>query len=186
MSKITIRRGDNTQIAPHFKASEFFSNSSNAPASHDFYSELVEAVEFLRTHYGVAWRITSTYRPESAGSQHNLCRAVDSQDAASGAGNPSPVILALVSELLNPRSEVFRTLRRIGITGFGVYDTFVHLDCRDISRFPAAHSDKYGSFAFWDNRKKKLPASTVLVPQKNTTPSSATSLGKLPGKSLPV
>lgn len=159
VSKFLIRRGDKTQVAPHFTAGEFYSKSVNAPASHDFYTELVEAVSFLRGYYGTPWRITSTYRPDSVGSQHRECRAVDSQPA----NMSQSIVKDLVSQLLNPKSEVFRKLRSLGITGFGVYDTFVHLDCRTIR---GQHSDSYGSFAFWDERKKKAVASTSVSPPK--------------------
>lgn len=184
MSKITIKRGDNSSLSSHFTAAEFFSKSSNVPASHDFYSELVEAVQFLRNHYGKPWRITSTYRPDSAGSQHRECRAVDSQDVASGHGNPSPVILDLVSNLLDPKSAIFRKLRQIGITGFGVYDTFVHLDVRTQ---PGAHTDSFGHFAFWDERseltKKKVLTSTVKVLSKKLSQPTKAVLNPSPGKS---
>lgn len=200
MSKITITKGDTTIIAPHFTAGEFHSKRPNAPASHDFYSECVEAVAYLRSHYGVPWRVTSTYRPDSVGSQHRECRAVDSQDTQSGAGHGSPVMLDLVAQILNPKSEVFTQLRRLGITGFGVYDTFVHLDCRDTTKFPAAHRDKLGAYALWDERsdaykaaaelKKKAPQTTspALAPSsaKNSNPPKAPAPALMPssGKSL--
>lgn len=167
MSKITISRGDDTQLTPHFKASEFYSKASNAPASHDFYTECVEAVEFLRAHYGVAWRITSTYRPDSIGSQHRECRAVDSQDTKSYKGHGSAIIKDLVEQLLNSKSDVFRQLRKLGINGFGVYDTFVHLDCRTA---PLHHSDEFGYFDFWDERTKKKASTVASQPKKSSQP----------------
>ena len=177
MSKILIRKGDKTQIALHFTAGEFYSTSSNAPASHDFHTELVEAVSYLREYYATPWRITSTYRPDSVGSQHRECRAVDSQPA----NMSRTVVLDLVSQLLNPKSEVFRKLRSLGITGFGVYDTFVHLDCRTIQ---GKHSDTYGSFAFWDERKKKALVPTVVRLSKNPNPPKVPARWTLPTSSL--
>lgn len=186
--KILIRRGDKSIIAPHFTASEFFSKEANAPASHDFYSELVEAVSYLREYYDTPWEITSTYRPDSVGSQHRLGRAVDSQDVASGPGRPSTVILDLVSQLLTPSSEVFVQLRRLGINGFGVYDTFVHLDCRDVATAPASHQDRFGRYSFWDERKKKArptatPVARPVSRSKKSSPNPSTSKA-LPGKSF--
>jgi hypothetical protein len=167
--KILITKGGQKELAPHFKESEFFSHQpSPGLTQHEFYTELVEAVAYLRSLYGVAWRITSTYRPDSIGSQHRECRAIDSQDVNSGAGHGSPVMLDLVAQLLEPTSEVFTHLRRLGINGFGVYDSFVHLDCRDTAKFPAAHVDRFGRFAFWDNRteKKKALPTPKLRPKK--------------------
>lgn len=180
--KITIKKGDASQLAPHFKASEFFSlqPGKHAITEHDFYTELVEAVEYLRTHYNVPWRVTSTYRPDSPGSQHRECRAVDSQDTGSYKGHTSATMVDLVGQLLDPKSEVFVNLRRIGITGIGVYDTFVHLDCRDTTKFPAAHRDKFGRYAAWDDRTEagkalqpdaaKKKASGKILPSKSQTP----------------
>lgn len=175
--KIIIKKGDTREIAPHFTAGEFFSKQPgrHAITEHDFYSELVEAVAYLRNHYGVPWRITSTYRPDSPGSQHRECRAVDSQDTKSGAGHGSPIMLDLVAQLLDSTSEVFVQLRRLGIRGFGVYDSFVHLDCRlGVQK----HSDKFGTFAFWDNRtnsdeQPKKKALTKLAPVKKPNPPKA-------------
>lgn len=163
---ITIRKGDQTQLSPHFQAFEFYSKKSNAPASHPFYSELVEAVEFLRTYYDTPWRITSTYRPDSIGSQHRECRAVDSQPTSK-----DPAILAdLQRQLCDKNSEVFKKLRKIGIRGFGVYDTFCHLDVR---AGPGKRSDSFGSFAFWDDRKKKA-SSLITAPAKKLTATPTT------------
>lgn len=172
--RITISKGDNTHISPNFLASEFHSKKASAPASHPFYSELVEAVQFLRTYYDKPWRITSTYRPDSIGSQHRECRAVDSQPI-----DRDPVVLAdLQRQLCDKNSEVFRKLRSLGITGFGVYDTFCHLDCRDVDKFPAPHQDRVGRFAFWDNRKKKVATTPPARPKTSTpTPKKPASAG---------
>ena len=52
------------------------------------------------------------------------------------------------------RSEVFHRLREMGINGFGVYDSFIHLD--DRPQKGLKHKDNEGVYAFWDNRKKKI------------------------------
>jgi hypothetical protein len=163
---LTIRKGDDTPLSKNFLASEFYSKKANAPASHAFYSELVEAVQFLRDYYDTPWRITSTYRPDSPGSQHRECRAVDSQPT-----DRSPVVLAdLQRQLSDPSSEVFIKLRRLGITGFGIYDTFCHLDVRII---PRKHKDRFGTYAIWDDRKKKA-LTTKLASPKIATPTPTT------------
>ena len=43
-------------------------------------------------------------------------------------------------------------IREAGINGFGLYSTFLHIDARISGNQP---DSKNGSFAFWDNRKKK-------------------------------
>lgn len=164
--EIIIHKGDPKQISPHFTASEFYSHSVNAPVSHPFYSELVEAAEFLRSHFGTAWRITSTWRTEAQErfilekahvpffiSQHMKGRAFDSQPA-----NMDPAIMAeLVADFI-ANGPIYQQLRKIGINGFGVYNTFIHLDCR-IDEFKAQRKDAFGFVACWDQRlgaKKKF------------------------------
>lgn len=183
MSKIMISRGDDTQIAPHFLASEFYSNSPNAPASHPFYTELVEAASFLRERFGVQWRITSTFRtPENelricllnklpvalaTTSQHVQCRAFDSQPAGTEAENAR--IMEQLADDFTSNGPIFQKLRQIGITGFGLYRTFIHLDVRT---GPVAHPDKYGHYACWDERTgvtKKLIGRAAWIPTRHTT-----------------
>lgn len=181
--QIQIQRGSLNQIAPHFKEKEFYSTSYDAPAAHPFYQELVDAAEYLRNHYGVPWRITSTYRT----SRHELkiCRdmgkgeeyaqklAKTSQHVTGHAFDSQPVEnhAEIVSDLayqFTTRGEVFKALRKLGITGFGLYDWGVHLDCR-----PNPTTKVDGVYSFWDDREevkavKKKPVTTT--PNQTKTP----------------
>lgn len=185
--KITIKQGDKTQLSPHFRASEFYTNSPNPPASHEFPSELVEAAEFLRTYYNVPWRITSTYRTPknelricevndlplalATTSQHVLERAFDSQPAATPARN-AEIMLDLADQFLTA-GPVFKALRKLGVRGFGIYPTFIHLDVRIIA---CKHRDEFGTFAAWDDRKgvkKKIIGAAAWNPTLHTTNKAA-------------
>jgi hypothetical protein len=194
---LTITRGDNTLIAPHFRASEFYSKSPDRPTSHSFPSELVEAAEFLRVHFGLAWRITSTYRTPTqearicevnnlppglaTTSQHVLARAMDSQPAGTEAQNAH--VMEVLALDFQSNGEVFQALRKIGVKGFGIYDTFIHLDVRT---GPCIHKDGFGTFAAWDERhvepKKKLIGVQAWNPTqhstKKATPLRASSLSR--------
>lgn len=180
--ELTLKKGDSTQLSPHFKASEFYSNSSDAPIQHPFFVQLVEAAELLRTHFNTPWRITSTYRTESherrilaqAGvkffvSQHMKGRAFDSQPA-----NGDPAIMAELAADFTKGGPIYQSLRKIGISAFGIYDTFIHLDCR-IDSFTASRKDSFGLVAHWDQRstKKKAWGAAWTVTQK-PTPTSPT------------
>lgn len=182
MPKTTITRGSTQQLTPHFRESEFYTTSRPGPISHSFYTELIEAAEYLRSHYGVAWRITSTYRTPahelkicrsmgkgeeyaqalSKTSQHVAGRAFDSQPIS----NHSEIVADLAWQVIN-RGPVFEKLLRLGITGFGLYDWGIHLDCR------LNPSEKAGGlkYSFWDERetieaKKKAPTRTKPNPTK--------------------
>lgn len=182
--KILIKRGGNQQLAPNFNESEFYSTSPNAPAEHPFYSELVAAVQFLRTYYGVPWRITSTYRTTphelrlaremgrgeayaqalSRTSQHVLGRAVDSQPVENHAE-----IVADLDWQFNNRGPVFLELLKIGITGFGIYEWGIHLDVRQNPT-----KKPLGVYSFWDDRAAvgKKKALTTTIPNQTKTPAS--------------
>jgi hypothetical protein len=171
----TIKRNDTSFITPHFRNNEFYSSSARAgypvPDSHELAQPVISAVEYLRCRFNVPWRVTSTYRTEAhelaicekrgyskqlaKGSMHVAKRAIDSQPIE----NAEDIILTLHEDFLN-RGEIFTQLRELGITGFGIYDTFIHLDCRDTETVSANQHDPHGHFAFWDERtdavKKKL------------------------------
>ena len=184
MNKITINRGDNTLLAPNFRASEFYSSSPNPPASHDFYMELVEAASFLRNHFNTPWRITSTMRTHAHEvkicadfnlppglawtSKHVLAPAFDSQPAGTAARNAE--IMATLAEDFTNNGEIFQKLRTLGIKGFGLYDTFIHLDVRV---GPCIHKDRFGAFACWDERhnapKKKAVGAGTWKPTLHNT-----------------
>lgn len=157
MAQIHIQRGDNTPLNPHFNTNEFYSKSVDAPAVHPFHSELVDSALYLRDHYNTAWRITSTFRTEREERQilnrlgvpffvdvHMDGEAYDSQPAENG-----PVIMADLTKQFLGNGPVYQDLRQMGINGFGLYDTFIHLDVRSSK---APHRDSFGLVAHWDSR----------------------------------
>jgi hypothetical protein len=200
---VTITKGDNSKVSPHFTASEWYSTSSDAPKSHPIFPQLIAAAEYLRTHFGVAWRITSTYRTEaherqilkSLGQkffidQHMQGRAFDSHPVDVG-----PAGQAIKQQLYDDfiaNGPIYRALREIGITGFGIYDWGIHLDCR-VDQFKANRKDQWGKVACWDDRtgsKKKFGgAAFSQAPTKaatTQTTTGATSSPKLPLPATPV
>lgn len=160
---VTISKDNSRKLTANFRNKEFFT-SSDVPSdfSHEIDFRLVEAAQAIRDYINAPVRITSSYRtPEhqislaakgigSRVSQHIYGRAIDLQ----------PVdwpditfwIPELTKQLSDPTSFLFMKLRQIGIVGFGLYDTFIHLDTRT-SR--GKRKDDYGSYAYWDFRKKK-------------------------------
>lgn len=187
----TIKRNDTSRITPHFRTNEFYSTSPDAPAEHVIAQPVVSAAEFLRSHFNTAWRITSGYRTSAhelaickreglpsglaTSSQHVAARAFDSQPVT----NRPAIIAQLHADFLN-QGPVFIQLRELGITGFGIYDTFIHLDCRDTTKVPAKQQDSFGKFAFWDSREStrngaKKKASTTPNLTKTRTSSAALS-----------
>lgn len=186
MPSLIIKQGDKTSLSRNFTANEFYSKSSDAPASHSFPSELVEAAQLLRDSYGVPFRVTSTVRTPSheyrlcihkgedyarammVSSQHVKRRAMDIQPTS----NTAAVMSDLQFDIID-RGFMFKKLRALGVTGFGLYDTFVHLDVR---KEAGKQKDEFGTYAFWNNMKGA---------PKKTKPSSTTKTKKAPA-SVPL
>lgn len=178
---LTIHRDDKKAISPHFNTHEFYSNSSDAPESHPLYPQLVNAAELLRNRFG-AWRITSNFRTEAHERQilaklgtpffvdeHMKGRAIDSQPGTADPARNAQIMKELAADFL-ANGNIYRALRLLGITGFGLYDTFVHLDCRD-SNFKAQRRDQFGLVACWDSRRsaEKRFGGAAFAQKKNLT-----------------
>lgn len=185
-----IKPGDNSSISPHFLRSEFYSTSPasgfGAVPSHPLYPQLVAAAEILREHFNTPWRITSTFRTEAHErwilaklktpffiSQHMKGKAFDSQPA-----NGDPKVLAALAADFVAGGPLYQKLRKAGICAFGIYDTFIHLDCRN-DEFHAQRSDPFGLVAHWDSRsgQKKSWGGAFLTPTAKNQPRLAENQG---------
>lgn len=123
------------QLTANFKMSEFYSKSSDAPYAHELRDELVTAAQIIRDWAGVPVRITSSYRTEShnnslpfavSTSRHLVGKAIDLQFVVDNS--------YWINEMHNQikfDGELFDELREVGITCYGMYDTFAHIDVRD-------------------------------------------------------
>ena len=123
--------GDNPLLAPNFRESEFYhkGKASNHPEMHDLHALIPDAAQILRDYYGEPLRITSTLRYPGDSyyndtSQHNYqkARAFDSQFT----NDRSYIMPRYHGEILY-RGELFELLYSLGVRGFGLYDTFIHL-----------------------------------------------------------
>ena len=124
----------NQMVSENFVMKEFYSKSSDAPNSHYLDEQLINAAQAIRTWSGVPVRITSSYRTQthndgltgaSKSSQHLVGRAIDLQFVQEN--------VYWIQELgyqMKYGGDLAELLSEIGITGYGYYDTFVHIDTR--------------------------------------------------------
>ena len=160
-----ITKGDTSKVTNNFTMNEFYCKSFNAPKSHYFDEKLIQVAQYLRdlTHASVI--IDSSFRTKehqavlianiqgaAKNSQHELGKAVDLKFA-------TPQILASLCGSIDNKDAIFKKLRQLGVRGFGLYDTFIHLDTRE---GVAVHRDEFGTYALWDNRKKKVKLQATL------------------------
>jgi len=160
-----IERGDDSPITQNFTFSEYYSKSSDAPDIHGIDDNLVYAMQYIRSYFGHPIRITSTYRTFlhslSIGSnpytsQHRYEKAIDWQFIGTDED---------VKELHNnfyndiiTQGEVFQKLNNdYNIKGFGLYDTFFHIDTRENESTSGTTWNTQGingSYSLWDKKKK--------------------------------
>lgn len=138
-----IHKNSQNKVSANFKESEFYSGSFNAPDPHELDERLVLAAQIIRDFFGIGVIINSTLRtPEhnssiggASRSQHLLGTAMDFAFADSA-------FLDIFYIEITEQGELYHKLKALGINGFGMYDTFMHIDTRSTS-------------AFWDNTSKK-------------------------------
>ncbi len=138
-----LKKNSNRQITDNFTERELFSRSPDAPDEHFLCDNVIKAVQIVRDYFGVPVIINSTYRTKkhnlslrsSEKSQHRKGKAIDFtfQDKK---------YLDLYYWQIINKGELYYLLKNAGVNGFGLYNTFAHIDTRK-------------SPAFWDNSTKK-------------------------------
>ena len=154
---VLIRKGENSKVTADFKEKEYFNASYGITGDSFLMDEkVIQGGQIIRDYFDVPGEVNSSFRTRShellmgrsGNSQHVLKRAVDYD-------YPEAILLKYHQEILN-KGALYHLLRKAGITGFGLYDGFIHIDSR-INK--AARVDQYGNYAFWDKRvttKKKV------------------------------
>ncbi|HAF28107.1 MAG TPA: hypothetical protein DCG75_03575 [Bacteroidales bacterium] len=161
---ITIKKGDSSKVSKNFTRNEFYSKSIDSPNEHPLASVLVDAAQIIRDYYGVPVHIASSFRTKISNrvaggalkSLHLTGCAIDLNVASKSA------VININKQFKERTGDLFKKLRSIGITGFGVYgESFVHIDCRRSSDdVPMTEVDEFGDFQFWDHGKKKSQKKT--------------------------
>ena len=116
---IPICKNGNAQLSDNFVESEFYSKSEDAPNCHTISSKLIQAVQLVRTVYGMPICITSTYRTalgntlvgSSPTSRHRTSEAAVDFKACNEAQNDE-LIGQLYAEF-REQGEVYQTLRSL-------------------------------------------------------------------------
>lgn len=136
-----------------FSAKELFTRSIPAPDEHFLSDKVISALNYLAVKFGKP-NVTSTFRTKAheiamfktSFGYHVTGHAIDFQ------WPDKNITLKIINDIEN-RGEVFKELRKLGIRGFGIYNTFIHLDARPDGSWK--NKDSYGDYAFWDERTEK-------------------------------
>ena len=150
-----VGKDSKEMASTHFSMYELRCKSPDAPNIFLFDQKLLLAGEYLRTILVSRILPLSTFRTDTHNdnvpgavndSQHEEGRAFD----ITFLDNREENILRLRHEV-ETRGPIYQALRKIGINGFGFYDTFVHLDTRTTPGYQV--DNKHGRFAMWNEQK---------------------------------
>jgi hypothetical protein len=153
-----IKKGDTGGASNNFTKSEYWNaRFGNINESFELSNSVIEGGQIVRDFYGKKMKPTASYRTP----------AWDKSKGRSGTGThtrklaadykflESKEVIKDYHQQILTKGLLFRRLRAKGITGFGLYDTFIHLDARPEG---GKQSDDFGTYALWDDRtytKKK-------------------------------
>jgi uncharacterized protein YcbK (DUF882 family) len=127
---ITINRYDENSIVPNFKNKEFFTKAPDFVGDeHQFDERLIYAAQAIRDFCGCPVNVNSTYRTPkdnlkeggAPNSEHLYFKAIDLQvnDKAKN-----------IQDQIELKGELYQKLRGIGVNGFGIGKSMIHLDTR--------------------------------------------------------
>lgn len=153
-----IRKGSNEQLTNNFTEKEIFNASYGGVDSFTISDKVLLGAQIIRDFYGVPMGVNSSHRTVA----HELAqgRSGNSQHTKSALDlrflEDNEKYLLLYHQDILSQGPLYKKLRAAGITGFGLYDTFLHIDPRTERM---SESDEFGKLETWDNRvttKKKF------------------------------
>lgn len=156
MERVLIRKDNATAVAKNFTEKEIYNASYGHNGAPFFMDQaVIRGCQIIRDYFGVPATVNSSNRTKqhellsgrSGNSQHVLGKAIDLDFDES-------ILIKFHQEILY-KGDLFRQLRAVGVSGFGLYDGFLHIDTRTNGN----EVDEYGSFTDWDSRvttKKKV------------------------------
>ncbi len=159
-------------ISKNFTMNEFYSRSLNRPASHFLDDRLIVAVQHIRDTYGVPVKINSSFRTPEHQALLQSTNPFAAKNSYHCKGMALDITLSKLKEFqadLESKGIMYNWLRSHGISGIGLYETFVHIDTRKADMW---YRDNYGQVQVWDKRSgsKKKIISNVLPLGKSVVP----------------
>ena len=129
----TICKGNTEFVTEHFRQSELYSTSIDAPTCIELDDRVIEALQYIRSYLDTPIIVTSTLRTPtgnalaggSSNSQHLYGRAIDFTF-------PDDNYCKVFSfrQLMLQKGDFFQNLMELGVRGVGFYKDFVHIDVR--------------------------------------------------------
>ena len=128
----TYKKGDNTKLAPNFRAREFDCQGRGCCSTTPIDEKLVDYLQQIRDHFGKPVYLTAYRCPTHNAKTPNAAprsRHIYGQAADFHIDGVAPLEIAKYAE-------------SIGVKGIGLYDTFVHIDTREDKSFWYSHAQE--------------------------------------------
>jgi len=143
-------------ITEHFRYSEYFHPLlSPNDIEYDCPKCLIDGMEIIRKFYNISIDITSTIRPFPNQAFHFNGNAVDS--ICSDRDKASEYLNTFRDECLKYQkdrsSELIKSLRNVGVKGFGIESVCIHIDFRPDKNCP--DKDELGMYCIFEWSKEK-------------------------------
>jgi len=132
----------NEKVSNNFTMLEFY-RASSPVHEFDFPKCLIESAQILRDWFEKEIIITSTSKPSDTFGFHRVNKAIDFISIKDKNKLLSNFKTECENYATGKGSVLIDKLRSIGVTGFGIENVCIHLDCRDNS---TNKTDKYGSY----------------------------------------
>lgn len=143
-------RNSNEKISKNFRMAEFYSTSSDAPEEHYFDDRIPVILQEIRDYFLCPVRVTSTFRTQA----HQIQISGKKTSAhCLGIACDFTMRSKELSEFIysiRTRGYWYESLREAGISGIGLYDSFVHIDTRTQENYPYFNAtDQWGKVSLW-------------------------------------
>lgn len=141
-----IIRNDKNRFVRDFENLEFFTKSEDfAGASHYFNEKLMFAAQAVRDFCGSAVTVTSTLRTyignkNAGGASGSLHLKSEAEDLHVGSH------AVRIQNDIETKGALYQKLRQLGIGGFGIGSTYIHLDTRKSGN---QKDSNRGSYSLW-------------------------------------
>jgi uncharacterized protein YcbK (DUF882 family) len=172
MSAVAVQKGRNeavklgynfTHAELHPNSNDKLTNQVDLPDDLLIDEQLVDILQTIRNYYGVPIEVNSTARTKRY-QQTLQGGATNSQHVIDGEGYFSALDFDFSGNLQNYRNdfhkqvtektEFFKLLLSMGLSGVGLYDSFIHIDAGERRTVRSVQLDGF-RYSFWDKRTKK-------------------------------
>jgi hypothetical protein len=181
-----ITKGDTRSLTAYYKYGDFWGGLHTQPQAtspHALYDKVPYAAQLVSDTPGQRLPINSTVRFPGGSEYKGGSSQHDYQNAtAVDLGIPPNKRQQVWQDILS-QGPLFRALFKMGVRGFGIYDTWLHIDFRTSGGKQTYNGQPY---AFWDDRSLTNKSAMANVEAFSTVPDLSALLSGSPDEERPT